>query len=95
MKNEESLHIKYSQLFKKQLREASINIKVSLREAREMFLYDPNHPALRNHALHGKYAGFRSIDVTEDWRALFKIRKSKLKTVITFHILGTHDQLYE
>ncbi len=35
------------------------------------------------------------IDVTDNWRALFKIKISKTQTVITFYILGTHAQIYE
>ena len=95
MKNENSPLIKYTPLFNKQRRAASIEIKSAFREAIELFFDNPNHPSLRNHVLREQYAGYRSIDITADWRALFKIRKSKLKTVITFHILGTHAQLYE
>lgn len=95
MKDEEILHIEYTVLFNKQLKNALLDIKIAFKESRELFLDNPNHPNLRNHALREKYAGYRSIDVTGDWRALFKIRKSKLKTVITFHILGTHTQLYK
>lgn len=95
MKDENKLLVEYTTLFNKQLKQAPIEIKISFREVRELFFDNPNHSDLRNHALREKYAGFRSIDVTDDWRALFKIRKSKLKTTITFHILGTHSQLYE
>lgn len=77
------------------IREAPLEIKISFRAVRELFIDNPNHPQLRNHALRENYSGFRSIDVTDDWRALFKIRKSKTQTVFTFHILGTHAQLYE
>lgn len=94
MKNEETLHIKYSELFNKQLRKASLEIKIAFKEARELFSDNQNHPSLRNHALREKYSGFRSIDVTDNWRALFKIQKDKSKTTITFYILGTHYRLY-
>jgi addiction module RelE/StbE family toxin len=40
--------------------------------------------------LTGKYAGFRSIDVTEDWRALYREEKER----IMFADLGTHEELY-
>lgn len=95
MKEEESLRIEYSALFNKQFKDAPLEVKVAFKEARELFSDNPNHPNLRNHALKEKYAGFKSIDVTDDWRALFKIRKSKLKIIITFHVLGTHSELYE
>jgi mRNA-degrading endonuclease YafQ of YafQ-DinJ toxin-antitoxin module len=40
--------------------------------------------------LTGKYAGFCSIDVTEDWRALYREEKER----IMFADLGTHEELY-
>ena len=95
MKDENVLLIEYTSRFNKQRKAAPLEIKIAFREAFELFVDDINHPNLRNHALKEKYAGFRSINVTEDWRALFKIRKNENKIVITFHILGTHDQLYK
>lgn len=95
MKDEESLHIEYSVLFNKQFKDAPLEVKIAFKEVRELFSDNPDHPNLRNHALREKYAGFRSINVTEDWRALFKIRKTKFKIVVTFHVLGTHAQLYK
>lgn len=94
MKNEESLRIEYSALFIKQLKQAPLEIKIAFKEARELFSDNPDNPALRNHALTEKFADFRSVDVTKDYRALFKIQVGKNQTVITFHILGTHIQLY-
>lgn len=94
MKDEEILQITYNSLFSKQRKAAPLDVKTAFRETLELFLDNPNHQSLRNHALKGKYAGYRSIDVTDDWRALFKIRESKSKTTITFHILGTHAELY-
>lgn len=86
--------IEYTTLFNKQRKEAPPEIKIAFQDALELFLDDPNNPHLRNHALKEKFADYRSIDVTDDWRALFKINKSDTNTTITFHILGTHDQLY-
>jgi len=94
MKDENLLLIKYAPLFSKQRKSAPLEIKTAFREALEVLVENPNHPSLRNHALREKYAGFRSINVTNDWRALFKVKESKIQTVITFHILGTHTQLY-
>ncbi len=94
MKDESTHRIKYTVLFDKQRKAAPLEIKIAFKEARELFLDNPNHPHLRNHALREQFAGYRSIDVTSDWRELFKIHESKTRTIITFHILGTHIQLY-
>ncbi|OGE30577.1 hypothetical protein A2631_03410 [Candidatus Daviesbacteria bacterium RIFCSPHIGHO2_01_FULL_44_29] len=94
MRDKEFPHIEYTALFNRQLKKAPLDIKIAFKESRELFIDNPNHPNLRNHALQEKYAGYRSIDVTGDYRALFKIKESKTQIVITFHILGTHTQLY-
>lgn len=94
MKEENKLLIKYTPLFSKQRKAAPFDIKIAFRETLELFLENPTYPHLRNHALREKYTGYRSINVTDDWRALFKVKESSTQTVITFHILGTHTQLY-
>jgi addiction module RelE/StbE family toxin len=54
------------------------------------FLVEPFHPSLRNHSLKDKYAGFRSIDVTGDWRALYREETKR----IIFVEIRTHKELY-
>jgi addiction module RelE/StbE family toxin len=49
-----------------------------------------NYSSLRNHPLKDKFAGVRSIDVTADWRALYRRERER----IIFVEFGTHDQLY-
>jgi len=82
--------IEFTPLFNKQRKAAPLAIKQAFRDALDLFAENPNHPALRNHPLTGKYAGFRSIDVTEDWRALYREEKER----IMFADLGTHEELY-
>jgi addiction module RelE/StbE family toxin len=88
MKNK--LRIEFTPLFNKQRKAAPLVIKLAFRDALDLFAENPNHPALRNHPLTGKYAGFCSIDVTEDWRALYREEKER----IMFADLGTHEELY-
>jgi addiction module RelE/StbE family toxin len=82
--------IEYSPVFIKLITNAPTAIKIAFRDALDLFAENPNHPALRNHPLTGKYAGFQSIDVTEDWRALYRKEKER----IMFADLGTHEDLY-
>jgi addiction module RelE/StbE family toxin len=88
------LRIKFANRFNRQRKAAPLEIKIALLEVIELFLEDPNNLYLRVHPLGEKYSGYLSFNVTEDWRALFKIHKSKRETIITFHFLGTHSQLY-
>ena len=84
------LHIEFAPLFNKHRKEAPLEIKKAFLETLALFLEDQNHPSLRNHALQNKYAGTRSINVTDDWRALYRFVESR----IIFIDLGTHEQLY-
>jgi addiction module RelE/StbE family toxin len=82
--------VEFSVFFNKQLTAAPREIRVAFLETLQLYRDDPDHPSLRNHALKDKYAGFRSVDVTGDWRALYRRERER----IIFVELGTHDQLY-
>lgn len=88
------LQIEFTARFNKLRKASPVEIKIAFREAFELFLENPTHSQLRNHPLKEKYSGYRSIDVTGDWRAIFQVRESKTRIIVTFHILGTHIQLY-
>lgn len=83
--------IDYSRKFQKQLKKAPLEIKIAFQKRRELFNQDPFHPQLNNHLLTGKFKGFRSINVTGDWRAVY----SEYGNTIVFEVLGTHSQLYK
>ena len=83
--------IDYSKSFDKQLKKAPIKIKIAFRKRLKLFLLNSSSPQLRNHALVGRYLGLRSINVTGDWRAIYK----EGKEVTIFLFLGTHSQLYK
>ena len=56
-----------------------------------VFADNPVHPALRNHALTGKYKGYRSINVTGDIRAIFKMIE---ENEAYFVDIDNHSNLY-
>lgn len=76
--------------FMKDLRKAPRHIFEQFKERRDIFLKDAYHPLLRNHPLHGEWAGHRSINVTGDYRAIFHIKGD----VNIFVRIGTHGELY-
>jgi len=86
------MRIEYSEQFRKLLKEAPRDIKERFFEVVADFSEDPYAEWLRNHALHGQLSGMRSIDITDDYRAVFKVEE-KTNTVI-FRLFGTHDELY-
>ncbi len=83
--------IDYSRRFDKELRKAPLKIKIAFKNRREIFNQDSFHPQLNNHQLTGKYKGFKSVNITGDWRAIYSERNG----VIIFELLGTHSQLYK
>ena len=91
----QTLRIEFPELFNKRLGAAPRHIITAFAENIHLFRENPNHPALRNHPLSGKYAGYSSIDVTNDWRAVFKETESSEYTHINFRTIGTHEYLYE
>ena len=60
-------------------------------ERLHLFLDDPFHPVLHNHALKGKYLDYRSINITGDLRAIYK---SVSETECIFVAIDTHSNLY-
>ncbi|MBI2430609.1 MAG: type II toxin-antitoxin system mRNA interferase toxin, RelE/StbE family [Candidatus Levybacteria bacterium] len=94
VKNVTTQNVKFSDRFDDQLKDVPDEIKEAFLESFALFLEDQNHPSLRNHVLKEKFAGYRSIDITGDYRAVFKETKARKQKVITFHMLGTHEELY-
>lgn len=80
------LHRNFEKAYSKLDKEA----KLAFIERRNLLMIDYQHPLLNNHALHGKWSGYRSINITGDIRAVFKIEGF----FCIFIIIGTHNQLY-
>lgn len=93
--NKNLARIDYSKTFDKQLRKSPLKIKKAFRNRLELFLKQPFHPILNNHPLKGNLLGYRSINITGDWRALYSERSENRSKVIIFEIIGTHSQLYK
>jgi mRNA-degrading endonuclease YafQ of YafQ-DinJ toxin-antitoxin module len=85
--------IEFTDLFNKQRKAALVAIKRAFLETLTIFLEDPYDPSLRNHNLKEKLAGYRSSDITDDWRSVFKETQSRDQKIITFQMIGTHGQL--
>lgn len=90
------MQIKFAKRFTKQYDRAPVKIKNAVDERLTLFLLNPLNRQLNNHPLKEKLAGFRSVNITGDWRALYSeyIDRQNNK-IIVFEILGTHGQLYK
>jgi len=83
--------IQYLPKFKKQYKKLPKNFQEQFDERLQLFLIDPINPKLRVHPLMGKYAGYWSMNVNGDIRALYIIRDEIL---IIFALIGSHSELY-
>ena len=54
-------------------------------------LFRSTDPKLKVHPLKGKYAGYWSMSISGDIRALYV---SEGETIVIFALIGTHSQLY-
>lgn len=86
--------IRFTEEFYTQYKKADVRIRNQFNQQLEMFKKNMRDPQLRNHPLKDKYQGYRSINVTADWRAIYREEKSSSESVIYFSALGTHSQLY-
>jgi addiction module RelE/StbE family toxin len=84
------MRVIYHKKFVRQIGKLPENIRNKFKERLIMLLNEPFNPTLNNHLLHGKYADCRSINVTGDFRAVFKIGEDGL----IFLLIGTHSELY-
>ena len=84
--------IKTTKNFDKQYTKLASTTKLSFKNRLRLFMLNPFDITLRNHALKGKYLGYRSIDVTGDVRLLYKQQNGD---IYIFAFIGTHSQLYK
>ena len=87
--------IEFANRFTNQLNRAPDEIKAAFREILPLFAANPHHPTPRNHPLQRKLAGYHSIDVTGDWRAVYRETQSGTHTTIVLYQIGTHPTLYK
>lgn len=76
------------------LKKQDVRIQKSFKKAIDLFSQDPTNLELNNHELHREWEGFRSIDITADWRALYQEVQDGNASLAYFVALGTHNQLY-
>jgi addiction module RelE/StbE family toxin len=83
--------IQYLPKFKKQYKKLPKKIQDQFDEKIQLFAVDPTHPMLKVHPLKGNFAGYWSMNVNGDVRALYIMQGD---SIIIFGLIGTHSQLY-
>lgn len=77
--------------FKKKVDKLPKPIKIKLAERITLFMSEPRNIILNNHKLNGKYDGYRSINITGDYRMVFEELSDGAVRVID---IDTHPNLY-
>jgi addiction module RelE/StbE family toxin len=85
------MQIRYLPKFKKQYKKLPKKIQDQFDEKIRLFATDPTLPVLRVHPLKGNFAGYWSMNVSGDVRALYLMDGD---TVVIFALIGMHSQLY-
>lgn len=84
------MNVRLHKNFKRRYKKLTESQKNRFKERRNLFLKDEFDPILNNHALSGKYTGYRSINVTGDLRVLY-IRDGD---IVIFVTIDSHSNLY-
>lgn len=83
--------IEFTKEFTKQFKKLLPTQREHFYDRLRLFEKNPQDRVLRDHALQGRYKGFRSIDIEGDLRALYYVKEN---VIVVFAIIGTHSQLY-
>jgi len=86
------MRIRFLPSFQRSLKKLTPEQKQNVSKAITLFAQDPFDPRLRNHTLHGKHEGIRSIAAGYDLRILY--REEKGYTIVFFLDVGSHDKVY-
>ncbi|MCL5746966.1 MAG: hypothetical protein M1277_01645 [Patescibacteria group bacterium] len=79
----------------KKLKKLNVRTRKSFKERIEIFQLNPFDPILDNHPLERELIGYRSIDITTDYRAIFEELHEGGERIYYFFLIGTHDELYK
>lgn len=88
------MKVDFSPDFYRQYKKANVRIRNSVDERVAIFIKNPHDLILNNHSLREPYQGLRSIDITSNWRAIYKEIQEEGEASAYFVLLGTHE-LYE
>lgn len=85
------MKIRFHRNFRRNYAKLPTKVRSQFKKRLKLFLEDPFHPLLSNHALHGEWRQFRSINVTGDVRAPYRMLGDD---VVEFGLIDTHGNLY-
>lgn len=88
------MKVRFDPLLIEKVKKLDVRIRKSFKEKIELFRQNPFIPQLNNHPLKREYEGYRSINITSDYRALYQEKREGEDTIAYFVLFGTHKELY-
>ncbi|MDD4990022.1 MAG: type II toxin-antitoxin system mRNA interferase toxin, RelE/StbE family [Candidatus Pacebacteria bacterium] len=85
------MKIRFHKNFDRQFAKLRPGEKRKTQERLQLFLENQFNPVLENHPLKGKYADYRSINITGDLRAVYKFLS---EDECIFVAVNNHNNLY-
>jgi mRNA interferase YafQ len=85
------MQYRFSRQFKKHFAVLPQKIKEKAIQRLEIFVQDPFDATLNNHALRGDWYDCRSINITPDIRAIYRVIE---RDTAYFVAIGSHSKLY-
>jgi len=86
------MRARFNKAFAKQLGRYPHKVQLAFQKRLELFLNDSMNQLLSNHALTGRWDGYRSINISGDLRAVYEMID---KDMVYFVAFGSHSQLYK
>jgi mRNA interferase YafQ len=84
--------IRFHRNFDKSYKKLKISENKKIKEKLLLFIQNPYHPLLNNHPLKGKYLDYRSINISGDLRAIYKLVSDN---EVIFVEIDSHSNLYK
>jgi len=88
------MKIEFKKSFDKSKSKLDLKIRMKFNEKLIIFSKNPFEKILNNHTLTWKYTWFRSINITWDYRAIFKEYWENKYEFVDFIDIWTHSELY-
>lgn len=85
------MKVLFHKRFVKDYNRLDLKIQHIFEKRLQIFCTNPYQVKLSNHPLKGKWQGYRSINISEDFRAVYKETSEEEVIFIT---IGSHSQLY-
>ena len=85
------MQIIFHNIFKKKIKKLPSKIQDQFYERLTLFEENKFNTILNNHSVEKRFSDCRSINITGDYRAIFK---EKIEDICVFVNIGTHSELY-